>query len=405
MSSTPSTRWAVVALIISASIVSAFQIGKVPVALGELRADLGFGLVAAGWAISMFNMIGVIGGMPAGAVIGRFGPERVAVSGLLIFAAAGILGAMADNTGTLLVSRFLEGVGFLMAHVAVPSLILRHSASQHQKLIFGAWGAYMGGGQAIIMVLSPPILEAVGWRGLWIANAVLLIVLACALAVATQVTRTRGAADKLSPGGFLRDLRETLLSGGPSALAICFGCYALNYIAVVGFLPTIFSDTLGLTPRNAAVLTALVALANATGNVTGGILLHYGFSRWKLLVTSHVVMGLCSIGIFADGIPFFARYGLCLLSMGVGGILPASIVSAIAIHAPRPHLVAMTNGLVTQGTGLGQVIGPPLVAFVAILAGGWQWSPLVVVSFAVAGIALAFYIRGLESRAQTGNHP
>lgn len=393
----PRTSWPIVGLAVGAGVLGAFQIGKVPVALGSLRLDLGLGLVAAGWVISLFNLVGVFGGAPMGAAVGRFGDRRVAAAGLAVFALAGLMGALALNPAIMLLSRLFEGLGFLMVQVAAPALIQRYALPRDQRLAFGLWGAYMGTGQAIVMLGAPALLAAGGWRVLWLANVALLVVFAAVLLIATRrpgvrlpPTRRAGAS------GLWRDMRDTLLSPGPVAIALCFGLYAGNYLIVVGFLPTILVEELRVGGGTAAVLTAIAVLANAGGNVAGGVLLHKGVARWKLLVTAQLVMGICGFGIFAEGLPLTLRFALCLVFMGVGGILPASALGSATRLAPAPHLVPATNGVIVQGAALGQVIGPPFAAAVAAAVGGWTWSPVILAAFAAVGLGLALYIRALE---------
>lgn len=398
------TSWPIVGLAVAAGVLGAFQIGKVPVALGSLRVDLGLSLVAAGWVISLFNLAGVFGGAPMGAAVGRFGDRHMAAAGLLVFALAGALGGLALNPATILVSRLLEGLGFLMVQVAAPALIQRYAAPADQRLAFGVWGAYMGTGQAIVMLGAPALLAAPdllgmgGWRVLWFANVALLVAFAAILWLATRrpgvqppVTRRVGLA------GLWRDMRDTLLSPGPVAVAVCFGLYAGNYLIVVGFLPTILIEDLGLATGTAAAMTALAVLANACGNVAGGVLLQHGIARWKLLATAQLVMGVCGFGIFAEGLPLALRFALCVVFMGTGGILPASALGAATRLSPAPHLVPTTNGVIVQGAALGQVIGPPFAAAVAAATGGWTWSPVILAAFAAIGLGLAMYIRVLES--------
>ena len=62
MNQSPSTRWGVVFLILFAASVSAAQLGKLPGALPEIRADLQISLVTAGWIISTFVLIGAFCG-------------------------------------------------------------------------------------------------------------------------------------------------------------------------------------------------------------------------------------------------------------------------------------------------------------------------------------------------------
>jgi hypothetical protein len=54
--------------------------------------------------------------------------------------------------------------------------------------------------------------------------------------------------------------------------------------------------------------------------------------------------------------------------------------------------VSTTVGWMQQWSSFGQFAGPPLVAWVATQAGGWQWSWLVTGACALAGLALASLI-------------
>lgn len=398
MSAAPSaarTDWPVVLLLVGAGVVAAFQIGKAPAALPVLRADLALSLVAAGWVISMFNVLGVALGMAVGAVADRLGHRRVVLGGLGLVALASLAGAGAQGAATLLASRFVEGLGFMVVVVATPAMIVRASAPGDLKLSLGAWSAYMPAGTAAMMALSPLLIAPFGWRGLWLANAAAVALFALALARATR------ALDEASPRAASRpslasDMRRTLTAPGPPLLALIFATYTLQYLAVLGFLPTVLVEQDGLAQGLAAALTALAIVANVPGNLIGGYLLHHGAPRWLLIVCTLAVMALCALGIYSAGLPLWARYALCVVLSLVGGGIPSSVLGAAPAHAPSKHLVATTNGLIMQGSNLGQSIGPPTVAAIAAAAGGWQWSPAVLLTAAAVGAALALALRALE---------
>jgi MFS family permease len=391
------TNWPVVLLVVGAGVVAAFQIGKAPAALPVLRADLGLSLVAAGWVISMFNVIGIALGMLIGAFADRLGHRRVVLTGLVLVAAASLAGAAAQGAFTLLASRFCEGLGFMMVVVACPTLIIRAAEPRDLKLAFGAWGAYMPAGTAAMMALSPLLMAPFGWRGLWIANAVLVLLFAWAL-----FRTTRGVAGRRAAPGpassIAGDIRDTLFAPGPPVLALAFASYTLQYLAVLGFLPTILVEREGLSQASAAVLTAIAIAANVPGNLAGGVLLHRGAPRWTLVAGASVVMALCGLGIYHGDLPLWFRYGLCVFFSLVCGILPAAVLGGAPVHAPRPQLLATTNGLIMQGSNLGQSIGPPAVAALAARVGDWHLSPLVLMASAAVGVALAFVLRALERR-------
>jgi len=109
-------------------------------------------------------------------------------------------------------------------------------------------------------------------------------------------------------------------------------------------------------------------------------------------------MGAASFGIYAGGLAFELRYGCALCFTFIGGLLPSSALSGAAVHAPRPDLLGTTNGTIVQGTNLGQVAGPPLLAGAVAAAGGWHVSPWFVCTLAGSGVVLALVLRIIERR-------
>ena len=96
---------------------------KVAPAIPGLRDELGLTLVESGLIATMFNLMGMLVGMLAGVLCDRFGHKRLALAGLVILCAAGALGAAAAGFATLLFSRFLEGIGFIVFIVSGVTLM------------------------------------------------------------------------------------------------------------------------------------------------------------------------------------------------------------------------------------------------------------------------------------------
>jgi MFS family permease len=387
--SRPATPWLTVGLAIGAGVVGAFQVGKAAMALPALRADLGIGLAAAGWVLAIFNLIGVAAGMAIGGLVGRWGDRRAVLAGLGVLAAASLAGAAVPDIAMLLATRFVEGMGFLMVIVAAPSLIMRLTRPDDLKLALGAWGAYMPLGQAIMVLAAPLLLVPFGWRGLWIANTALLVLFAALLA---RVTAGLPRSPARPSRSLWRDLRDTATAPGPLLLAAIFGAYSMQYLAVMGFLPTVLIEHEGLGTIAAGALAALAMAMNGVGNVASGLLLQRGVRRWRLIATASLAMGAASLGIFTADLPIAASYVLYLAFAGFGGMLPASVFNAVPGHAPSRHLVPTTNGLLVQGSNLGQVIGPPAVGALAA-AIGWHWAPLLIVPAALSAALLSLVLR------------
>jgi MFS family permease len=60
--------------------------------------------------------------------------------------------------------------------------------------------------------------------------------------------------------------------------------------------------------------------------------------------------------------------------------------------APSEGTVSTTVGFMQQLSAMGQFLGPPLVAWVAAIAGGWQWTWGVTATLSLAGGVLAHRI-------------
>jgi MFS family permease len=97
---------------------------------------------------------------------------------------------------------------------------------------------------------------------------------------------------------------------------------------------------------------------------------------------------------FADILPagiadVSLRYCGVLALSAIGGIVPGTLFSLAVRLAPSEQTVSTTVGWMQQWSAFGQFTGPPLVAWVAARAGGWQWSWLVTGGCAIAGLLLA----------------
>jgi cyanate permease len=196
------------------------------------------------------------------------------------------------------------------------------------------------------------------------------------------------------------EMAEVATSGGPIAIAVCFGAYSSCWYAIVGFLPTLQIERLGFGASTAAIVTALVTFVNVGGNFTAGWLLNRGVPRVMLIVGATVPMAFCAAGIFLDGVPDLARLVLAGVYSMVIGVVPGALFTAIPVHAPRPHLVGAATGLLMQGSNIGALLGPPITAAL-VASGGWPAAAWLT-TVALAGAALAGIFLHWRERRKLG---
>jgi MFS transporter, CP family, cyanate transporter len=381
---TPARHGAAWAWVLVAGVAAALHVGKLAPALALLQAELGLTLFAAGVLLSAVQVAGMLGALALGALADTVGPRRSLISGLVLLALASGAGALAPGAAWLLAWRVIEGVGFLLVVLPAPGLLRALVPAAQLPSRLGLWGAYMPLATAMALLLGPAVMAAVGWRGWW-----LLLALVCA-AAALGVWRVVPVLPAAPRRAFIAPLRDTLAHGGPWLVGLAFGAYSSQWLAVIGFLPTIYAQA-GVGVGAMAMLTAAAAAANIIGNVASGRLLQRGMAAPVLLATGFVTMALAAITAFAlpgDGAATAAlRYAAVLLFSAVGGLIPGTLFSLALRVAPGDHAVASTVGFMQQWSAAGQFAGPPLVAAVAVAVGGWQFTG--VATAFIAGLGLA----------------
>lgn len=405
VSQTPAvTRWDIVLVAFGAGVVAAGHIGKLPAALPVIRAELALDLVTAGWIVSIFNATSVALGMLTGMFADRLGHRRVILASLIMLSIGSLWGAAATGDLALLAARFTEGMGFVGAVVSAPSIIAHAAQASDRRFALGLWGAFMPAGMATMLLLAPVILAPFGWRVLWVVVAGVTVAWAVVtwLILRRYDPRGRQAQSAASPGqapaasSWKQDLRLTLGQSGLWLLAFSFAFYTTQWMALMVWLPTFLVEQRGASVALAAQLTVVVVLVNVIGNLLGGWLLQHGRKRWQLLTFVGCLSVACGIGIFTDALPDALRYVLCIVFSGLAGILPATAMSGAPAFAPTPRHIGAANGLLVQGSNLGQLLGPPAVATAVAIAGGWQAGSWIFVSCGLVGLGLAFALRRLE---------
>lgn len=382
------TAWPAVLAATLCGVAVAMNIGKLPVALPLLRNEFGLSLTAAGWLAAAFSALAVLSGVFVGIVADRIGALRFCLFGLVASAAGGLMG-LADTSGQLLlISRLIEGVGFLAVAVSAPTLVSCASAPAQIRLTLGIWSCFMPTGASLSVLIAPLLLERGGWRPLW---WLVLSVLALST-VAIIMQRGRFASASLQRHKGLADIRGALHQPVPWLLTMAFAAYALQFFAVVIWLPTFLQEQRSFSPGTISLLTALVIAVNVPGNLAGGALLHRHVDRGRLIAAASLIMGMTSLGIFSEALSDPVRYLCCLILVGVGGTIPVAVLSSSVVLATSPQQIGTLQGLYLQGSNLGQFIGIPLIAAIVAASGRWQSALIVTATASAAGVALGLLV-------------
>lgn len=375
-------------LVIGTGVVCAMHVGKLPAAIPALREELGLSLVEAGFMLAMVQVAGMVGGLLIGLLADRQGPLRVMLSGLMVLVLSSAVGAFAQSVEQLMVIRAVEGTGFLLAVLPAPGLMRRlvHNPATLSRAL-GGWGAYMPIGTAVALLIGVWVIAWVGWRGLWLSLAAMSAACAGLLWRLVQIN-----VPSVAGIGFLPRLRQTLRNRGPWLMAFAFFFYSGQWLAVVGFLPTIYAEA-GISVTAVGWLSALAAGINMLGNIAAGRLMAIAWPPGRLLSIGYVAMGAGAAMAFAmTGSPVI-QYGGVLLFSALGGLIPGTLFSMSVSLAPTPDTVSTTVGWMQQWSSLGQFFGPPMVAALAAMSGGWHSTWWMTTGCSLLGMLLAWLLQ------------
>lgn len=375
-----------VPLIIAAGICAALHVAKLPPAILALQQALGLTLVQAGFLLSLVQLAGMLLAVGVGAWTDGWGARRSMLTGLALLSLASAAGGLADSVALLMLLRALEGLAFLLVVLPAPGWLRAETPPERLPDVLGGWATYMPVATTLALALGPWATTTFGWRAWWGWMAACTLLMALVLGACTSPLQ-RPPAQGVLPLG--QRLRTTLSAPGPWLVAATFGLYAFQWMAVVGFLPTLYGQA-GLSAAITGTLTALVAAVNALGNFAAGRLMQGGRAPGQLLRLGLVAMIVGSLLLFDAGtaLPFAAGYGGALLFSALGGLIPASLFALAVRVAPHPQTVSTTVGWVQQGSALGQFFGPPVVAAIATASGGWRYSATATVAAALLALCL-----------------
>jgi EmrB/QacA subfamily drug resistance transporter len=161
-------------LVLVASILGSFvaflDVAVVNVALPAIRRDLGGGLSAQQWIVDAYLL--ALGSLmlTAGSLSDLFGRKRVFAAGLIGFAAASLLCAIAPGVKVLIAARALQGAAGALLVPSSLALIIAYFHDTAQGAAIGTWTAWTGISFVVGPLLGGVLVDAGSWRSIFAIN-------------------------------------------------------------------------------------------------------------------------------------------------------------------------------------------------------------------------------------------
>ncbi|HTI30559.1 MAG TPA: MFS transporter [Sphingomonas sp.] len=162
-------RWTLAGSILASSL--AFVDGSVTnVALPAIKADLQTGAVGLQWVINAYLLPLSALLLLGGALGDRFGRRRMFLGGIILFAIASIICALAPSLKALLTGRVIQGIGAAMLMPNSLALLGGAFDGEARGRAIGTWAAAGAIAGALGPLAGGWLVETVGWRAIFYVN-------------------------------------------------------------------------------------------------------------------------------------------------------------------------------------------------------------------------------------------
>ncbi|MFI0408572.1 MFS transporter [Actinomadura sp. 3N508] len=209
-------RWILLATVLGSS-VAMLDSTVVNVALPRLARDLDADMAGLQWTVNAYTLT-LAGFILLGGSLGdRYGRRRIFLVGVVWFAIASVLCGLAMNIEMLIVSRALQGVGGALLTPGSLAIIQASFSADDRPRAVGAWSGLGGVAGAIGPFAGGWLVEAAGWRWVFLLNVPLT-----AVVVLVAVRHVPESVDPEAHGRF------DVLGAALAALALAGTTYALT---------------------------------------------------------------------------------------------------------------------------------------------------------------------------------
>lgn len=388
-------RYNVLRLTLALAIITYLDRVAISSAAPAIRSELGLSLIQMGWVFSVFTFAYAAFEIPSGWLGDVIGPRKVLTRIVLWWSAFTVLTGAAWNFLSLLVCRFLFGVG-------------EAGAFPNISRSFGAWfpTAERGHAHGVIFMgtrlggaLAPPLIVllmgAIGWRLAFLVFGLFGIVWSVfwyrwftddpATHPSVNAAELRSIRTERSPSGPLPAFGWRLLLSG-NVILLCLMYFTMPYTLYFNltWLPTYLKEVRGFTVQQAGYIAGIVLFCGAIGNWIGGKLTDALVGRYGLRVGRSIgavtlpLSGavLLAAALIENRVASVALFALTLLIADL--CVSACWAMCHDIAGPRAGTVA---GAMNTVGNIGGAISPLVVGY----AVQW-WNSWTVPFFITAGV-------------------
>jgi EmrB/QacA subfamily drug resistance transporter len=167
--SSPGGRWVLASTVLGSGIAF-LDSTVVNVALPHIGDDLDTGVGGLQWVLNGY-LLAVSSLILLGGSLGdRFGRKRIFQIGVVVFAVASLLCAVAPNAPMLVAARVVQGIGGALLTPGSLAILEASFRPEDRSRAIGAWSGLSGVASAIGPFLGGWLVDAASWRWIFLIN-------------------------------------------------------------------------------------------------------------------------------------------------------------------------------------------------------------------------------------------
>lgn len=347
--------------------------------LPMLARELHAPVETIGLVLTCFTFPGIFLAPIAGILADRYGRKKVLIPGLLVFGIAGTACGFAPNLHSLLILRFIQGIGAAPIGVLYTTIIGDLYKGSERTRIMGFNAGVLGMGTAVFPALGG-VLGEFGWHFPFFLP-LLALPLCYAVYAKLDIPEPQNVQDFKS---YLKSASDIIKSKQAMALfSVTLLTFVILYGPIVTFFPVLADTKFNVPPSAIGGLFGASSLATALASAFIGKLTRW-ISERTMLCIGHALYIVSMILIPLTPEYWWMLLPICTFGLAQGFNFP-NLTTLLASLAPIEHRAAImaVNGTVLR---LAQTIAPLIFALLFWLGG------LMTVYFAGAALAAAMFV-------------
>ncbi|WP_275629364.1 MFS transporter [Pseudomonas sp. 273] len=387
---------ALLGIILLAIFVVPSSISGTALALPAIGSDLRAPLTSLQWVVNAFNLAFACFTLTWGALADRLGRRRCFVSGVGLYVLASLLSALAPAAWILDLARALAGVGAAAIFSCGIAILSTYFEGAARLRAFALFGTVAGLGVSLGPTLSGVLLDSIGWRAIFAAHTVTLVLVLLGSALIPRDVARPGAQRFDVPGAALfilalLALMTAIVQGSQwgwqsqglgllvLASAVLLGVFAwqerrhaqpmldlsllanapfvglalvtvaasFGFVTLLTYLPSYLSGVLRLAPTHAGLAMLLLTAPMLVCPILAGKWVGRGVSAVGILKASLLALlaGLVSLALLSQPGALLWQLAAPLLLVGIGMGLSAGLVDGLALKTVPEPQAGMAAGL------------------------------------------------------------